>query len=62
MVLPPLETSPVNETLNSLGYKTITFENRARGQFDLKEDIRLSRTRLPLGIFCRSGASTSLRK
>lgn len=49
MALPPLETSPVNEILKSLGYKTIAFENRARGQFDLNEDIHLSRNQMAFG-------------
>lgn len=62
MVLPPLETSPVNETLNSLGYKTITFENRARGQFDLKEDIRLSRNQTTLGNFVLLGGINEFEK
>jgi len=55
MVLPPLETSPVNETLKSLSYQTITFENRASGQFDLKEDIRLSRNQTTFGNFVLRG-------
>jgi hypothetical protein len=41
--LPPLESSVVNQTLDNLGYTTIAFENRARGHFDLDEDIHLSR-------------------
>jgi hypothetical protein len=56
--LPPLKTSAVNQTLKSLGYKTITFENSARGHFDLKEDIRLSRNQMALGKFdLRTGIS-----
>jgi hypothetical protein len=56
--LPPLKTSAVNQTLKSLGYKTITFENSARGHFDLKEDIRLSRNQMSLGKFdLRTGIS-----
>ena len=62
MVLPPLETSPVNETLKSLGYKTITFENRARGQFDLKEDIRLSRNQTAFGDFVLRGGINEFEK
>ncbi len=49
--LPPLEASPVNQILKSLGYKTIAFENRARGHFDLDEDIHLSRNQVALGKF-----------
>ena len=62
MVLLPLETSPVNETLKSLGYKTITFENRARGQFDLKEDIRLSRNQTAFGNFVLRGGINEFEK
>jgi hypothetical protein len=50
-VLPPLKTSAVNETLKSLGYTSIAFENRASGHFDLKEDILLSRNQMALGRF-----------
>jgi hypothetical protein len=47
--LPPLETSPLHQTLESLGYKTLAFENRASGHFDLKEDLRLSRNQMAFG-------------
>jgi len=50
-VLPPLKTSAVNETLKSLGYTSIAFENRASGHFDLKEDILLSRNQMAFGRF-----------
>jgi hypothetical protein len=50
-VLPPFKTSTVNQTLKSLGYKTIAFENRASGHFDLKEDILLSRNQMAFGKF-----------
>ncbi|MGW8249954.1 MAG: sulfatase-like hydrolase/transferase, partial [Anaerolineales bacterium] len=62
IVLPPLENSPVNETLKSLGYQTITFENRARGQFDLNEDILLARSQNPLGNFVPLGGINEFEK
>jgi hypothetical protein len=61
-VLPPLRSSPLNQTLESLGYKTITFESRAHGQFDLKEDIRLSRNQLALGKFDLRGGINEFEK
>jgi hypothetical protein len=48
-VMPALKESTVNQTLRSLGYITIGFENRARGHFDLDEDIHLSRNAVALG-------------
>ena len=48
-VMPALKESTVSQTLRSLGYITIGFENRARGHFDLDEDIHLSRNTLALG-------------
>lgn len=62
MVLPPLETSPVNKMLKSLGYKTIAFENRARGQFDLKEDIHLSRNQMAFGDIDLRGGINEFEK
>lgn len=48
--MPALQESTVNQTLQSLGYITIGFENRSRGHFDLNEDIRLSRNKLAVGF------------
>jgi hypothetical protein len=39
----------VNQTLKSLGYITVGFENRAGDHLDLDEDILLSRSKLALG-------------
>lgn len=50
-ILPPLKSSAINQTLKSLGYKTIAFENRASGHFDLKEDVLLSRNQMAFGKF-----------
>jgi hypothetical protein len=47
--LPPFKETTLRNTLYSLGYTIITFENRASGHFDLQEDIRLSRNQLILG-------------
>lgn len=47
--IPPLNVSLVNQTVRSLGYSVIAFENRSNGHFDLGEDIRLSRNQLALG-------------
>jgi hypothetical protein len=41
--LPQLNKSVVRKTFDSLGYKTITFENYFRDHFDLFEDVRLTR-------------------
>ena len=60
--LPPLKASAVNQTLRALGYKTIAFENRAQGQFDLKEDITLSRNQMALGRFNLSGGINEFEK
>lgn len=49
--VPPLESSPVNQILKSLGYKTIAFENRASGHFDLDEDLHLARNQAAFGKF-----------
>lgn len=53
--IPPLNISLVNETVRSLGYSVITFENRSNGHFDLGEDMRLSRNQLALGMIDLSG-------
>jgi hypothetical protein len=45
----PVNTSLTIQTVRSLGYKVITFENRSNGHFDLQEDVRLSRNQLALG-------------
>ena len=47
--LPALKDTVVGQTLRSLGYTFITFENRTSGHFDLQEDIRLSKNQLLLG-------------
>jgi hypothetical protein len=47
--LPPLKETVVRQTLASLGYSTITFENRFSGHFDLGEDLRISDNQLVLG-------------
>jgi hypothetical protein len=41
--LPPLSDSVVVETLKRYGYTVVAFENRARGHFDLMEDVHLAR-------------------
>ncbi len=61
-VLPPLKSSTINQTLRSLDYKTIAFENRARGHFDLKEDIRLSRNQMAFGKFDLRGGISEFEK
>jgi hypothetical protein len=61
-VLPPLETSPLVQTLRSLGYQIITFENRAHGHFDLKEDLRLSRNQMAFGKFDLRGGFGEFEK
>jgi hypothetical protein len=53
--IPPLKKSLVNQTIRSLGYTVIAFENRSNGHFDLGEDMRLSRNQLALGIIDFSG-------
>ncbi len=60
--LPPLETSPLHQTLKSLGYKTLAFENRASGHFDLKEDLRLSRNQMAFGKFDLFGGINEFEK
>jgi len=45
----PLYQSLVVQTVRSLGYKIITFENYSKGHFDFLENIRLSRNQLTLG-------------
>jgi hypothetical protein len=51
--LPQLSKSVVRKTFDSLGYRTITFENYFGDHFDLFEDMRLSRQRsiTALGFF-----------
>ncbi|HZD56361.1 MAG TPA: hypothetical protein VE136_06550, partial [Anaerolineales bacterium] len=61
-VLPPLNASAVNRSLRSLGYKTIAFENRARGHFDLREDIRLSRNQMVFGKYDLRAGITEFEK
>ncbi len=61
-ILPPLKSSALSQTLSSLGYKTITYENRARGHFDLKEDIRLSRNQMAFGKFDLRGGISEFEK
>lgn len=53
--IPPLKNSLVNQTVRSLGYTVIAFENRSNGHFNLGEDMRLSRNQLALGIVDFSG-------
>jgi len=53
--IPPLNKSLVNQTVRSLGYTVIAFENRSNGHFNLGEDMRLSRNQLALGIIDFSG-------
>lgn len=53
--IPPLKKSLVNQTVRSLGYTVIAFENRSNGHFNLGEDMRLSRNQLALGIVDFSG-------
>jgi len=60
--LPPLKASAVNQVLRALGYKTIAFQNRAQGQFDLKEDITLSRHQMALGKFDLGGGINEFEK
>lgn len=47
--LSPVSSSLVIETVRSLGYEVITFENRSNGHFDIKEDVRLSRHQMAIG-------------
>jgi hypothetical protein len=61
-VLPPMKDSALNATLKSLGYKTVAFENRAHGQFDLKEDIHLSRNQRSFGSIDLSGGINEFEK
>ncbi len=61
-ILPPLKSSAFNQTLRALGYKTITYENRTRGHFDLKEDIRLSRNQMAFGKFDLRGGISEFEK
>jgi hypothetical protein len=53
--MPDLKESVVNQTLRSLGYVTVGFENRAGDHLDLDEDIILSRDRLALGSLDMTG-------
>jgi len=61
-ILPPLKGSAINQTLKSLGYKTIAFENRASGHFDLKEDVLLSRNQMAFGTFNLTGGISEFEK
>ena len=61
-ILPPLKSSAINQTLKSLGYKTIAFENRASGHFDLKEDLLLSRNQMAFGKFDLTGGISEFEK
>jgi len=61
-ILPSLKASAFNQTLRALGYKTITYENRSRGHFDLKEDIRLSRNQMAFGKFDLRGGISEFEK
>jgi hypothetical protein len=47
--MPDLKESTVNQTLRSLGYTTVGFENRTGDHLDLDEDIVLSRNKLAIG-------------
>jgi hypothetical protein len=47
--LSPVSSSVVIETIRSLGYQVMTFENRSNGHFDINEDVRLSRNTMALG-------------
>lgn len=61
-VLPPLNGSSISRTLDSLGYVTIAFENRARGHFDLNEDIHLSRNQTAIGQLDLRGGINEFEK
>ena len=47
--LPPLYSSLVIQTVRSKGYSVIAFENRSKGHFELREDMRISRNQLAFG-------------
>lgn len=47
--LSPVSSSVVIETVRSLGYQVMTFENRSNGHFDINEDVRLSRNKMAFG-------------
>jgi hypothetical protein len=51
----PLYESLVVQTVRSFDYKVITFENSSKGQFDILEDVRLSRNQLALGQIDMTG-------
>jgi len=53
--LSALSSSLAIETVRSLGYKVITFENRSNGHFNINEDIRLSRNQLAFGSIDLTG-------
>lgn len=53
--LPGLSESTVNQTLKSLGYVTIRFENSVGGHLVIDEDILLSRDKLSMGNFDITG-------
>jgi hypothetical protein len=61
-ILPSLKSSAINQALRGLGYTTITYENRTRGHFDLKEDIRLSRNQMAFGKFDLRGGISEFEK
>ena len=51
----PLYQSLVIQTVRSLDYKVITFENSSKGQFSILENARLSRNQLTLGQIDMTG-------
>jgi len=53
--LPSLSESTVNQTLKSLGYTTIRFENNVGGHLTIGEDITLSRKKFVFGNFDLTG-------
>lgn len=55
IALPGISESTVNQTLRSLGYLTIRFENSVGGHLVIDEDILLSRDKLSLGNFDLTG-------
>ena len=61
-VLPSLKSSALNQALEARGYTTIAFENRSRGQFDLKEDVHLARNQLAFGRFDLRGGINEFEK
>jgi len=53
--LSPVSSSLVIETVRSLGYQVMTFENRSNGHFDINEDVRLSRNQMAFGRIDMTG-------